>query len=247
MHRIRSIGITLMLCLAYGAHAQDTSQSTATHGPDAVSGASAAEPVDGAAPAVTTRRLSVPPAAAVSVTEHFDDEPADWKAYVGTWQVRKDGNNGVYVQSATDSGYRAYPRALWLRARYSDLDMTMRMKPISGKIDASGGIIFRAQDEQNYYVVRANALENNLRLYTVIEVSRTPIASTKITRPALGHWHTLRLIAVGPRIQVYLDGNLQIDHEDDTFTTGWVGLWTKADSVTEFDDVAVTGVPASGS
>ena len=248
MNNIRSIGITLFACLACSAQAQDASQSPAERGTDAVSGASAAAPVDGTAPTTTTTAFAVSSADAVSVFEHFDEESGDWKAYVGTWQVRKDGDGGVYVQSSTDTGYNAYPRALWHQARYSDLDVTVRMKPISGKIDASGGIIFRAQDEQNYYVVRANALEGNLRLYTVIDGDRKPpIASTKIAKPALGQWHTLRVVAVGSQIQVYLDDNLLIDHEDSTFTDGWIGLWTKADAVTEFDNVAVTGVTATGS
>lgn len=247
MNSLRSMAITLLIILACGAQAQDNLQSPTERGADAISGASATAPSDSAAPTETTR-LEVPRAATVSFTEDFDGDTPDWQAYVGTWQVRRDGDNSVFVQSATDSGYSAYPRVLWHRARYTDVDVTVRMKPISGKIDASGGIIFRAQDEQNYYVVRANALENNLRLYKVIDGDRKPpIASTKIAKPTLGQWHALRVVAVGPRIQVYLDDSLLIDHEDGTYAAGWVGLWTKADAVTEFDDVAVTGVPFSGS
>jgi hypothetical protein len=125
--------------------------------------------------------------------------------------------------------------------QYADVDVSVKLKPISGKEDASGGIIFRAKDAKNYYVVRANALENNFRLYTMKDGSRNQLASAKVDEPKLGAWSTIRVVAKGPKIQAYLNGKLQIDHEDKTYTEGWVGLWTKADSVTEFDDLELAG------
>jgi hypothetical protein len=119
----------------------------------------------------------------------------------------------------------------------------VRFRPISGKEDASGGIILRAKDGRNYFLVRANALENNFRLYTIVNGKRSTIASARVTEPKLGEWHRIRVVAKGPRIQAYLDDALLLDHEDKTFTGGWLGLWTKADSVTEFADLEATGVP----
>jgi len=110
--------------------------------------------------------------------------------------------------------------------------------------DASGGIIFRASDGENYLVVRANALENNFRLYTMVGGRRRVIASANVTPPRLREWHSIRVVAVGTRIQAYLDGALLLDLVDRTYTGGYVGLWTKADSVTEFVDLEISGVVA---
>jgi predicted membrane-bound spermidine synthase len=71
--------------------------------------------------------------------------------------------------------------------------------------------------------------------------NRNQLASAKVDEPKLGAWSTIRVVAKGFKIQAYLNGKLQIDHEDKTYTEGWVGLWTKADSVTEFDDLEVAG------
>jgi hypothetical protein len=123
---------------------------------------------------------------------------------------------------------------------YTDVDVSMRFKPMSGREDASGGIVFRFTDGK-YYVVRANALEDNLRLY-YYDRGRRQLASTRVKAPALGQWHTLRVVAVGDHIQAWLDGTLYVDHRDARFRSGRVGLWTKADSITAFDDLVVRGV-----
>jgi hypothetical protein len=90
-------------------------------------------------------------------------------------------------------------------------------------------------------VIRANALENNFRLYHY-DRSRRQIAGAEIPAPALGAWHTIRVVAVGDRIQGYLNGKLLIDHRDNHIPSGGVGLWTKADSVTAFSELSVRGV-----
>jgi len=124
---------------------------------------------------------------------------------------------------------------------YADVDVSVKFKPISGREDASGGIVFRFNDGK-YYVVRANALEDNFRLYTY-DRGRRQLATARVKAPALGHWHTLRPVAVGDHIQAWLDGALHLDHHDSRFTAGRLGLWTKADSITAFDDVTVRGKP----
>ena len=116
----------------------------------------------------------------------------------------------------------------------------MKFKPISGREDASGGIVFRFSDSK-YYVVRANALEDNFRLY-YYDRGRRQLASARVKAPALGQWHTLRVVAVGDHIQAWLDGTSYLDHRDARFRSGRVGLWTKADSITAFDDLVVRGV-----
>jgi hypothetical protein len=113
--------------------------------------------------------------------------------------------------------------------------------PISGREDASGGIVFRFS-EGRYYVVRANALENNFRLY-YYDNGRRQLATATVQPPALGQWHTLRVVAVADNFQAYLDGKLRLNHRDSRFQSGQVGLWTKSDSVTAFDDVVVKSNP----
>jgi hypothetical protein len=101
---------------------------------------------------------------------------------------------------------------------YSDVDVSVRFKPISGKEDASGGIVFRFS-EGRYYVVRANALEDNFRLYYYDRV-RNQLATARVKPPALGQWHTLRVVAVADLIQAYLDGQLLLNHRDSRFRSG---------------------------
>lgn len=201
----------------------------------------AAHTCDGAPPDPGSAKLSITPDEAVTIHHHFDAALKDWDFIEGRWQLRKSDGQGVLVEMATD---RVYPVALFKRHRLSDTEVTVRLRPISGKMDASGGIIFRAHDGPNYYIVRANSLENNFRLYTVIDGRRRQIAGATIEAPALGQWHTLRIVAVGSHIQAYLNNELLIDHRDSTFTDGWVGLLTKADAVTEFGDLIVKGVLA---
>jgi hypothetical protein len=188
--------------------------------------------------------LALPAEITETVRETFASEPRLWIFPDGTWSVRaSDDGAGVLTQSATD---RVYPLALSKAKRYGDLDLTVRFRPLSGKVDASGGLVFRARDERNYYLVRANALEDNFRIYTVINGSRSQIASVRVDPPALGQWHTLRVVAIGAHIQADLDGRLVIDHNDQTYTAGYIGLWTKADSVTEFASFQVIGAAIAG-
>ena len=92
-------------------------------------------------------------------------------------------------------------------------------------------------------MVRANALESNFRLYSY-DRGRRQLASASVKAPTLGQWHTVRVTAVGDRMQAWLDGTLYLDHRDLQFTSGRVGLWTKADSITAFDDLTIRGVAA---
>src|SRR5262249_14895529 len=125
--------------------------------------------------------------------------------------------------------------------KFGDVDVSVRFRPISGKEDASGGIILRARGGRHYLLIRAHALHNNLPPYTIGHRKRSTIASARVTEPSLGAWHSIRVVATGSKIQGYLDGTRLIDHDDKTFTDGWIGLWTKADSVTEFADLEVSG------
>jgi hypothetical protein len=161
-----------------------------------------------------------------------------WEVAEGKWTPRAGEKGPVLVQSSTDHTFNVI---LLREPVLHDVDVSVRFRPVSGREDASGGIVFRAQDGKNYLLVRANALEDNFRLYTVVDGSRSKIAGTSTPAPKLGEWHALRLLAVGDHVQAYLDGQLLIDHHEGRFTAGRIGLWTKADSVTEFDGLTVSG------
>ncbi|MBI4563365.1 MAG: DUF1080 domain-containing protein [Planctomycetes bacterium] len=187
---------------------------------------------DAAPPAPGTPALAV--GAQEKIKDDFEKENPKWKFAEGKWERR----GGVLAQTAETQPWAV---AILEDKMFSDVDVSIRVKPLSGKEDQTGGIIFRVKDAKNYYLVRSNGLEDNYRLYTMLDGKRSQIASTKVSPPKVGEWHTLRVVAQGKKIQAYINDNLLIDHEDGTFADGYVGVWTKADSVTEFDDLEATG------
>jgi Domain of Unknown Function (DUF1080) len=162
-----------------------------------------------------------------------------WTTVTGRWAVEDmpgtPSGKKALVQRETSNEFNVTVAP----GRYADVDVSVKFKPISGRQDASGGIVFRFTDGK-YYVVRANALEDNFRLY-YYDRGRRQLASASVKRPALGQWHTLRVVAVGDRIQAWLNGTPRLDHRDARFKAGAVGLWTKADSITAFDDLVIRG------
>jgi hypothetical protein len=168
-----------------------------------------------------------------------------WTSVSGHWVVEEmagaPSGKKVLVQRATKNEFNVIVAP---GLPYGDVEVSMTFKPIAGREDASGGIVFRFTDGK-YYVVRANALEDNFRLYSY-DRGRRQLATASVKAPALGQWHTVRLVAVGDHMQAWLDGKLYLDHRDARFKSGRVGLWTKADSVTAFDDLHVRGVKGSG-
>ncbi len=180
--------------------------------------------------------------------ERFDFETKGiegWTTVEGQWAVEEmagapSGKN-VLVQRATTNEFNVIVAP---PGPFTDVDVSMKFKPIAGQEDASGGIVFRFSGG-TYYVVRANALENNFRLY-YYDRGRRQLASASVKAPALGQWHTVRVVALGDHLQAWLDGKLYLDHRDSRFRAGRVGLWTKADSTTAFDDLTIRGV-AGGS
>src|SRR5207253_8744847 len=175
-------------------------------------------------------------------TTAFDFETTGiegWSTVAGRWAVEDmagaPSGKRVLVQRATDNEFNV----IVAPGSYADVDVSVKFRPISGREDASGGIVFRFNDGK-YYVVRANALEDNFRLYSY-DRGRRQLATATVKAPALGQWHTVRLVAVGDHMQAWLDGKLSLDHRDQRFKSGRVGLWTKADSVTAFDDLVIRG------
>ncbi|HEX7899615.1 MAG TPA: family 16 glycoside hydrolase [Planctomycetota bacterium] len=189
---------------------------------------------DSAPPAAGTPRAAV--GVQDKVRDDFEKDNPKWSFAEGKWERK----GGVLVQSAAVD---AWAVAVLREKTFADVDVSVKVKPVSGQEDQTGGLIFRAKDAKNYYLVRSNGLEDNFRLYTMTDGNRKQIASTKVEPPKAGEWHTLRVVAKGSKLQAYVGAKLLIDHEDVTFKSGFVGLWTKADSVTEFDDFEASGTP----
>jgi hypothetical protein len=146
----------------------------------------------------------------------------------GTWVVEKDdtapSKPNVLAQTSTDSTDYRFPLAILDEGSFKDLDLSVKFKAISGKVDQGGGLVFRYQDHNNYYVVRANALEDNFRLYHVVKGRRRQFAGANL-RVTSNQWHTIRVECVGDQIKCYYDGELKITANDKTFpNAGKVGL-----------------------
>jgi len=168
------------------------------------------------------------------------------------WVVLKDSTApsqpNVLAQTSDDKTDGRFPLAIYDKLQLTDGSVSVKFKPISGVVDASGGLVWRYTDPNNYYVVRANADEDNVVLYKVDKGRRSSIAP-KGTPPrtyGVKHkvagkvWHTLAVSFQGNLFTVSFDGEKLFEVEDTSFTgPGKVGLWTKADSVTHFDDFHV--------
>ncbi len=160
------------------------------------------------------------------------------------WAVTTDptapSKPNVVAQTSTDQTDYRFPLLISDEGTFQDLDLSVKFKAVSGSVDRAGGLVFRLKDPNNYYIVRANALENNYRLYHVVNGRRSQFAGANL-KVTSGEWHELRVEAVGNKIACYYDGSKKIEATDDTFkVAGKIGLWTKADSVTHFDDLKVT-------
>jgi glycosyl hydrolase family 59 (putative galactocerebrosidase) len=179
-------------------------------------------------------------------------EPEDftfWRTGDGAaaeWRVVTDltatGSTAVAQVSTDTTGYR-FPLAVYKPVSAKNVEVMTHFKPVSGKIDQAGGIAVRLTTPDDYYVVRANALEDNVRFYRVVKGRREQIAGvdTKVTG---SQWHTLSLRAEGARFTVSFDGKELFSADDSTIAAvGKVALWTKADSVTHFDNLTITLLP----
>jgi hypothetical protein len=160
------------------------------------------------------------------------------------WAVMSDASApskpNVVAQTSTDKSDYRFPLLIADDRTFGDLDISVKFKAVAGSVDQAGGLVFRLKDANNYYIVRANALEDNYRLYHVVDGRRVQFAGANF-KVSSGAWHELRVEAVGNKFVCYFDGAKKIEASDDTFKdAGKVGLWTKADSVTYFDDLKVT-------
>jgi hypothetical protein len=190
--------------------------------------------------------------AAIVQTVTFDQSsalPEGWTSSVtghgeAKWEVIADGSAISPPNVLRQSGEATFCWAVDTKQKLTDGFAEVKIKPISGKEDQAGGLVWRFKDANNYYVVRANALEGNVVLYKTVDGKRSSLqvkgrmfgygVDTKVPK---GKWSTLRVEFAGNLFTVFLDSKKLFEVEDDTFKNeGAVGLWTKADSVTLFDD-----------
>ena len=191
---------------------------------------------------------------AIAETVNFDDmktgaAPAGWTATqtgsgTAKWAVEKDESAPSKPNVLKQSGQATFPVCIKDDTSLKDGFVEVKFKLVAGKEDQAGGVIWRAKDSNNYYIARANALEGNVVLYKTVNGKRSPLdivgrkGGYGVKEPvASGQWHTLRVEFAGNHFKLIFDGKHLFAVEDTTFTeAGKVGVWTKADSVTEFDN-----------
>jgi hypothetical protein len=202
---------------------------------------------------------------AAAETVNFDNAkpgalPPGWTSAMthngGTprWEVKADdtapSKPNVLAQVSDDRTSGRFPLAVYEKASFKDGELSVKCKPISGRVDQACGLVWRYRDSNNYYIVRSNALENNVVLYKVENGERKSIAPKDTPSRTYGvkhlvpkaTWSELRVTFSGNRIVVFFNGKQLFEAEDSTFgNAGKVGLWTKADSVTHFDDFTFNG------
>jgi hypothetical protein len=170
------------------------------------------------------------------------------------WQIVRDETAPsppfVLAQMSLDKAAGRFPLAIWEGAVIRNGEVGVAFKTVDGTVDQAAGLVWRYRDPNNYYIVRANALENNVVLYKVENGVRLSIAPKGLPSRAYGvkrdipkaRWNTLRVTFTGTLFTVFLNGERLFETDDRTFTTaGKTGLWTKADSLTYFDEFTITG------
>jgi hypothetical protein len=176
--------------------------------------------------------------------------PAGWKSGVtgkaaadSVWKIVEDktapGGPLVLAQTSKSPG-SVFNLCVAEQGKYKDVDISVAFKAIAGDQDRGGGIIWRVQDNNNYYIVRMNPLEDNFRVYKVVGGKRIELQSADVKAES-GKWHTIRVVHKGNKIQCYLNGKMLLEVTDDTFQqAGKIGLWSKADAQTYFSDLQIT-------
>lgn len=162
------------------------------------------------------------------------------------WKVVEDKSapSGARVLAQVAAGPRPlFNLCVAADTSLQDLDISVALKAVEGKIDQGGGVIWRYADANNYYIARYNPLEENYRLYTVVDGKRTQLATKEGLKAPAGEWHTLAVQMKGDAIQCSLNGTKHLEAMDGTFTkAGKIGLWTKADAQTYFDKLETKAV-----
>src|SRR5574337_1478344 len=158
------------------------------------------------------------------------------------WEVLADSTApslpNVLTQHSKENSGEHFNLAITEDSDHQDLELEVKFKAVEGTEDQGGGLIWRYQDPDNYYIARANAVEDNFRIYRVVQGVRRQLKGTYI-KVTSGIWHTMRTVAKGDQMECFYDGKKYLEVRDATFKRGKIGLWTKADAVSYFDDLGV--------
>jgi len=160
------------------------------------------------------------------------------------WEIRQDQSAPtlpyVLAQTSNDPTGNRAPLAILDRVKLRDGDVSVRLKPVGGKDNPGGGLVFRYRDENNYYLVRASTFDNSVAVFRVENGKRSPMLAGARHNIPMNAWRILKVSVKGNRFQVYVDHRRILQGQDSTFAqAGGVGLWTNADSITYFDDFRV--------
>jgi hypothetical protein len=177
--------------------------------------------------------------------------PAGWKAdktHKGdgsVWKVEADdtapSKSGLVLAQTAEGPDELFNLCVAQDSSFQDGEISVAFKAVKGKNDRGGGLVWRYQDADNYYLCRMNPLEDNFRVYKVEGGKRTMFQSASVKIPS-GEWHTIQVVVKGDKVECSLDGKKYLEAKDDTFPkAGKVGLWTKSDAQTYFDDFQVSG------
>jgi hypothetical protein len=169
----------------------------------------------------------------------------------GVWVVKEDekGPDGkptkVLAQTDADATDSRFPMCVAHEVKAKDVWVTVKFKAVSGNVDKAAGVVARYKDAGNYYIARANAEEGNVRVYKFEDGKRSRQLAGKNLEVTANQWHTLTLSVRGNKLSVGMDGQALFEATDDTFKdAGAAGVWTKADSVTHFDDLTIESFDA---
>jgi hypothetical protein len=205
-----------------------------------------------AAAATATRGVAQPSTAIALANAQLGQLPPGFRvALTGrgappAWSVVDDASvspGRVLAQTSTDQTDYRFPLAIYDGVAAKDVEVTVRFKAIAGRIDRAGGIAVRLTDADNYYVVRANALEDNVNFYHIVRGSRRQVRGVD-TKVGSDQWHTLSIKAVGDQFTIGFNDRALFTVTDRTIANaGKVALWTKADSVTRFDALTIRPLP----
>jgi hypothetical protein len=176
--------------------------------------------------------------------------PAGWKAAQtnegkgSIWKVVEDSTapskGGLVLAQTAQSPSAVFNLCVATTTSYQDVEVSVAFKAVRGKRDQGGGLVWRYQDANNYYVARMNPLEDNYRVYKVVDGKRIQLGTKEDLTVRAGEWRTLKVKMVGDHIECFLDGKKLLDVRDKAIPkAGQVGLWTKADAQTYFDSFVV--------
>jgi hypothetical protein len=178
--------------------------------------------------------------------------PTGWKAEKtgkgegSIWKVVVDdtapSKSGLALAQTAESPSSMFNICVLEDSKYKDVELSMSFKAIAGKKDQGGGFVWRYQDNNNYYICRMNPLEDNYRVYKVVDGKRSAQFQDAVAKVPVGEWHTLKVKMEGDHIQCFLDGKKYLDVKDDSIKeAGKVGLWSKADAHSHFDEFKING------